>query len=59
LRYINYDDYEVTYKINGRGQAMYINDKEDFLNFIKEYKEPDNLAKRMYIYIILKEPEQF
>ncbi|CAG8636190.1 6675_t:CDS:2, partial [Dentiscutata heterogama] len=50
LRYIDYDDYEVTYKINGRGQAMCINEKDDFLNFIEECKEPDNLAKRMYIY---------
>ncbi|CAG8759653.1 4744_t:CDS:1, partial [Cetraspora pellucida] len=45
LQFIYDDDYEITYKINGRGQAMCINNHEDFLNFVDECKEPDNLAK--------------
>ncbi|CAG8840371.1 2620_t:CDS:1, partial [Racocetra persica] len=59
LRFIYDDDYKITYKVNGREQAMCINDREDFLNFVDECKKPDNLAKMMYLYIILKNPEQF
>ncbi|CAG8497562.1 16991_t:CDS:2 [Cetraspora pellucida] len=59
LRFIYDDDYEITYKVNGREQAMSINDREDFLSFVDECKKPDNLAKTMYVYIILKNPKQF
>ncbi|CAG8787975.1 19915_t:CDS:2, partial [Racocetra persica] len=59
LRFIYNDDYEITYKVNGQGQAMCINNREDFLSFVDKYKKPDNLAKIMYLYTILKNPEQF
>ncbi|CAG8814583.1 265_t:CDS:1, partial [Racocetra fulgida] len=58
-QFIYNDDYEITYKINGRGQAMCLNNHEEFLNFVSECKEPDNLTKMMYIYIALKNLDQF
>lgn len=58
IQFISNDDYELSYKINGRGQAMCINDRDDFLNFINECKELDTSAKKMYIYISLKNPEK-
>ncbi|KAF0434020.1 hypothetical protein F8M41_004942 [Gigaspora margarita] len=36
IQLMNDDDYEISYKINGRGQAMCINDDEDFLNLIED-----------------------
>ncbi|CAG8501966.1 19569_t:CDS:1, partial [Racocetra fulgida] len=58
-QFIYDDNYEITYKINGQGQAICINNHEDFLNFISEYKEPNNLTKTMCIYIVLKNLDQF
>lgn len=50
------NDYDISYKVNGRGQAMCINDEEDFSNFICECKEFINSTKKMYIYISMKQP---
>ncbi|CAG8510566.1 427_t:CDS:2 [Scutellospora calospora] len=50
---INENDYEVVYKVNGRGQAICINDDEDFENFIIESKDL-NSTKTMHLYINIK-----
>lgn len=50
---INEYDYDISYKINGRGQAMCVSDEVDFVNFINECKDLSN-NQQMYIYIVMK-----
>jgi hypothetical protein len=47
---ISKDNYTITYKVNGRGQAMTLEDKDDFVAFFEKYKGLSG-SQHMVIYM--------
>jgi hypothetical protein len=48
--FISKNNFVITYKINGRGQAMALDDDNDFIAFIQKYKDISG-SKNMVLYI--------
>ncbi|RHZ56859.1 hypothetical protein Glove_396g26 [Diversispora epigaea] len=48
--FISKNNFIITYKINGRGQAMALDDNNDFIAFIQKYKDISG-SKNMVLYI--------
>ena len=51
---IDKDNIKITYKVNGRGQEMALEDEDDYDAFINESKKLKKSSKDMVLYITLK-----